>query len=427
MEYTIENILKKVAETVDAIYVTNFEKDIYKTLKDNALFHSVLGDQGIYSEMLYKLFVKNVDKQVAEGTPYDIFLRDLKHYASNLSNRVRLRLGDQEITISLAQYKISEKETVILITQIADQDYELSLFRNQQADALKSAFLFSMKVDLNTDECGSMSMSEIDNEPMAQANIRYSEWRHFILNMFLEEDKKAFLDFTDPEYLRANLGHRVTKSMDCQMMNLEGKYIWVKLIFNRITTGNDDDFCVLFMVEDIHESQTRLMSELKKYENLANMDRLTGLMNRGSIEAAIGNAIGEERTLKTPISLLMFDIDHFKRVNDSFGHAVGDSVLKELSGIADTYLLQKGAKLGRWGGEEFVALFEGVGLDSVVEIVENLRVLFEQHHFESIGTITSSFGVIEVYENETKDEALSRMDSALYKAKELGRNRVVKG
>lgn len=427
MEYTIENVLKKIAETVDAIYVIDFEKDIYKSMKDNELFHSILGNQGNYSDMIYSLFVKTVDKQVAKGTPYEAFLKDSKNYTENLSNRAKIRLDNQEITISLSQYKISDTESVILITQISEKDYEMSLFRNQQANAIKSAFLFSMKVDLNKDECGSMSMSEIDNEPMAQANLRYSEWRQFILNMFLEEDRKTFLDFTDPEYLKANLGHRATKSMDCQMMNIEGKFIWVKLIFNRITTGNDDDFCFLFMVEDIHESQTRLMSELKKYENLANMDRLTGLMNRGSIEAAIRKAIEEGGASKTSISLLMFDIDHFKKVNDNYGHAFGDTVLKKLSQIADTYLLPKGAKLGRWGGEEFIALFEGVDLDNATNLAENLGALFEQHHFESIGTITSSFGVIEVYENETAEDALNRVDSALYKAKELGRNRVVKG
>lgn len=427
MGYTIESVFKKVAETVDAIYVIDFEKNIYKTLKDNALFHSILGDEGNYSDMLHELFVKAVDKQVAKGTPYDVFLKEAKNYSANLSNRAKLRLDDQEITISLAQYKISGTEKVVLITQIANKDYELSLFHNQQANALRSVFLFSMKVDLNTDECGSMSMSEVDNEPVALADIRYSDWRRFILNMFLEEDKKAFLNITDPEYLRANLGYRTTKSMDCQMMNVEGKFIWVKLIFNRINTGNDDDFCFLFMVEDIHESQTRLMSELKKYEKLANMDRLTGLMNRGSIEVAIGNTIEAERTSKGPISLMMYDIDHFKDVNDHYGHAFGDTVLKTCSTIADTYLLPKGAKLGRWGGEEFIAVFEGVGLEDAADLAENLRALFAQHHFDSIGTITSSFGVVEVYENETTKDALSRVDSALYKAKELGRNRVVKG
>lgn len=67
MGYTIESVLKKVAETVDAIYVIDFEKNIYKTLKDNALFHCILGDQGNYNDMLHELFVKTIDKQVVKG------------------------------------------------------------------------------------------------------------------------------------------------------------------------------------------------------------------------------------------------------------------------------------------------------------------------------------------------------------------------
>lgn len=426
MEYTISKIFEQIAEVVNAIYVVDVEQDTYVMIKDNENFHEILGDSGTYSEMLHNLFIKTVDKKVAKG-PYDAFFQDVKNYTSNLSNKARLRLKDRDITISIAKYRIEENKTVILITEIEDQIYQKSIFQNQQANALKSAFLFSMKVDLNTDECGSMSMSEVDDEPMVQANIRYSTWRHFILDMFLDEDKNAFLEMTDPEYLRKNLGPRMTKSMDCQMMNIEGKFIWVKLIFNRITTGNPDDFCFLFMVENIHESHMQLLNELKKYENLANTDSLTGLLNRGSIEVAIDETVAGMSENEIPVSMIMFDIDHFKTVNDTYGHAIGDTVLKMFAKIASTYLLPRSAKLGRWGGEEFIAVLENVSLDTAVSLAENLRVLFEQHHFETVGTITSSFGVVQVREQEDAKDAKLRVDSALYKAKELGRNQVVVG
>ena len=123
----------------------------------------------------------------------------------------------------------------------------------------------------------------------------------------------------------------------------------------------------------------------------------------------------------------MLDIDHFKKVNDTFGHAAGDAVLKKFASIAKENLKACNCDLGRWGGEEFLGICKETAGDKMAEIAEKLRKIIEDTEFETVGHITSSFGVIEVSDGESAKEAFERLDAALYKAKETGRNKVVRG
>lgn len=236
-----------------------------------------------------------------------------------------------------------------------------------------------------------------------------------------------FLEITDSDYLRKNLKYHASKSVDCKMMNLDGDYIWVKLIFSRINTGNDDDFSFVFMVENIHESQTRLINDLKKFENLANRDSLTGLLNHGSIEYEINKSICDTKENQKKVSLIMFDVDHFKNINDTYGHAVGDYVIRTLSSIAQMYIEMYDGKIGRWGGEEFIGVCENISLNEMQDIAEQLRTKVENYEFENVSKLTCSFGVVEVEADEATEMAFARIDAALYKAKNTGRNRVVVG
>lgn len=123
----------------------------------------------------------------------------------------------------------------------------------------------------------------------------------------------------------------------------------------------------------------------------------------------------------------MFDIDHFKHVNDTYGHAVGDYVIKTVSSIASKHMITYGGKLGRWGGEEFIGICENITGDKIAEIAEELRIMISEYNFKTVGNITCSFGVLEVNADESPSATFERIDSALYQAKNTGRNKVVRG
>ena len=206
------------------------------------------------------------------------------------------------------------------------------------------------------------------------------------------------------------------------MMNLEGKYIWVKLIFSRSETNNEDDFRFVFMVQNIHENSIELLETMKKYEQLASRDSLTNVFNHGRMETEIRNALKDKCTKNREVSLMILDIDFFKHVNDKFGHSTGDVTLVQFTKIISDYMHDLNAVIGRWGGEEFVVVCYDTGSEKANALAEGLRRTISEESFGKIGQITCSIGVTTINSDDTFDDAFNRMDRALYNAKSSGRN-----
>jgi diguanylate cyclase (GGDEF)-like protein len=119
---------------------------------------------------------------------------------------------------------------------------------------------------------------------------------------------------------------------------------------------------------------------------------------------------------------MMLDIDFFKHVNDTYGHSVGDMTLKRFASIISHYFTDGRAVVGRWGGEEFVAICYDTDLDKLTEIADALRIKISTEHFKAVGNITCSIGVTQLVAEDTTDSAFNRIDKALYDAKSSGRD-----
>lgn len=167
---------------------------------------------------------------------------------------------------------------------------------------------------------------------------------------------------------------------------------------------------------------TIISKQKSKFEHEANFDTLTNIYNRNAFYHLMQEKIERAQTEKIPLSFTIFDIDHFKQVNDTYGHLQGDAVLKHLAALVKRHI--RGSDLfARWGGEEFVLALE-TDLEHAKRIVENLRIAIEKESFESVGHITCSFGLTELKEVDTIQSITNRADEALYEAKHSGRNRV---
>jgi len=156
---------------------------------------------------------------------------------------------------------------------------------------------------------------------------------------------------------------------------------------------------------------------------LALTDPVTSLANRRGGEEAFAREVARARRSGTPLSLVLFDIDHFKHINDRAGHAVGDRVLRGISDILSAS--QRGSDLAmRWGGEEFLVLLPDVGLSGARAFAERVRENVQNMAVGEAGRITVSAGVAELQPDEDAAAALARSDASLYRAKAAGRNRV---
>lgn len=157
---------------------------------------------------------------------------------------------------------------------------------------------------------------------------------------------------------------------------------------------------------------------------LAVKDHLTKIYNRRYITERLEADIELCKRANRTFSLIMFDIDHFKNINDTYGHNVGDNVLIKLTDIVKRRI-RKIDIFARWGGEEFLIMLPESRLENARLLAENLRKLIEETDILSDRTVTCSFGVTEYYEGDTVDSIVKRADDCLYKAKSLGRNTVV--
>lgn len=161
----------------------------------------------------------------------------------------------------------------------------------------------------------------------------------------------------------------------------------------------------------------------KNLEIAVNHDPLTGIYNRAFLYGFLSKVLKDIDRYPRSLSLITFDIDHFKKINDTFGHGVGDSVLKELTKLISDNIRSSDV-FSRIGGEEFLVAAPNTDFKGAMELSEKLRSRVEQNIFSQAGHVTASFGVTVHKENDTMDDLFKRSDVALYKAKNNGRNRI---
>ena len=160
-----------------------------------------------------------------------------------------------------------------------------------------------------------------------------------------------------------------------------------------------------------------------KISRIAAEDSLTGLYNRRKINELIQNEIERSERYQKSFSVIIMDIDYFKRVNDRHGHLAGDELLKMLAQIL-LKTIRHTDNVGRWGGEEFVVLCPETNDEGASSLADKIRQKIEHSTFNDYGKQTASFGIACYQEGDTIDKIISHADEALYMAKNAGRNRV---
>jgi len=199
----------------------------------------------------------------------------------------------------------------------------------------------------------------------------------------------------------------------------------------RISPLQDRDGTITGGIELFTDISSRAANELriKELEKLALLDNLTQLANRICIEREIQNRLEEKNRYNTLFGVLFMDIDHFKRFNDTYGHDVGDEVLKF---VADTLIANARPfdLYGRWGGEEFVGIIRNINRNELILLGNRIRAMIEKsyilHNNEKLN-VTVSIGAAVVHDDDTMGSVVKRADTLMYMSKKAGRNRVTAG
>jgi diguanylate cyclase (GGDEF)-like protein len=204
------------------------------------------------------------------------------------------------------------------------------------------------------------------------------------------------------------IGIMYLRFLSSESIDSLGQYYFANLVY----------IIVLYYAQNVFKTY----ADLEMFKKHAYYDSLTRIANRLRIDQWLEKKLKAFEEKKEGFSIIFFDIDHFKSVNDNFGHKIGDEVLVELAQLVRQHLTNR-EFFGRWGGEEFI-IISSTDEEEMVRLAENLRQAVANHPFKVAGNLTASFGVTYSKPGDNIDSLLNRADRGLYQCKNGGRNQV---
>jgi diguanylate cyclase (GGDEF)-like protein/hemerythrin-like metal-binding protein/PAS domain S-box-containing protein len=316
-------------------------------------------------------------------------------------------IGHFGIQEDVTEARNSQKalERMVEETRVSERKYRL-LAENM------SDVVWTVDVDRNV-------FSYVSPSILQQTGYSVEELLGMPLSVFLSGDSLSQLESIlkeARETLTSHPGTVVRKVAEIRPRRKNGKHLWVEASLT-IRMNDSGNIEIQGTSRDITERKQAEALRLISYT-----DQLTGLYNRHFLNSIIDEEMERSDRYGHPVSIAMLDLDHFKNVNDTHGHLVGDEVLK---GIASTILSTvRGADVVvRYGGEEFLILMPDTALEGARVTAEKIRMALENIRHPVAGTVTVSLGVGSRIHSESRDRWLRRVDEALYRAKDGGRNR----
>ncbi len=220
------------------------------------------------------------------------------------------------------------------------------------------------------------------------------------------------------EFQKTGTGNLIGKTTELSAMRKSGAEFPVEVSMSAVRAR--DGWHAVGIARDI---SARKLAE-QRLEQLATTDPLTGTCNRRHFNEVLHVELSRSQRYRVPLTMVMFDIDHFKRINDTYGHLVGDKVLVQLTNLISENIRETDI-FARMGGEEFAILAPNCDMECAMRFAEKLRRLVEALPFTEAERITCSFGVAEFHDGDEEGSLIQRADKALYQAKHAGRNMVV--
>jgi diguanylate cyclase (GGDEF)-like protein/PAS domain S-box-containing protein len=321
-----------------------------------------------------------------------------EHTKEQLIEALRQRIADLEIL------EIQHKQTERALIESEE--------RLKRLINAVTAYTYSVKI---RDGHAISTRHNVGCFPITGYNPEDYESDPYLWHEMIYPDDKKIVENLIQQILAGNevppIEHRIIRR--------DGAVVWIR---NTMVTYHDEKGLTTHydgLIENITE---RKLAE-EELKRLATTDKLTGAYNRTKFKEIIGREIERVRRYNQPLSIIIFDIDHFKDVNDRYGHGAGDYVLKTVADIVRENI-RKIDYFVRWGGEEFMIISSETNLKEACVLAERIREAIESYTFEDVGKVTVSLGLTEFKESDTEDSLIRRADNAMYEAKKKGRNRV---
>lgn len=372
-----------------------------------------------YPDLNYKVLERKIKTALQLSTPSFYDPLSTTKFISINRNKVTtssLSLMQQQVTIS--PYIKDKNQVMISIYDISEL-HETKLLLEKEVQKVK---------DLN-------SILEVNQEIINQnimmirtsitglilsASVHFCEFFEYEEQKIIGENISTLRKKSNKkciyEELEKIIQNRESWSGELEIKTSSGKEKWVEI---RISPIYDED-------DNLVEYNTIYydITNKKLLEILSRTDSLTKLYNRAYFDEVVSSITLHQRKAEIDFVLVIIDIDHFKSINDKYGHQMGDIALVEISTTLKS-LLRDNDLIARWGGEEFIVMLKNVTIIEAEMIIEKLRYAVQERKIENTFNVTSSFGLTKYIVGEEVDSAFKRADDALYQAKKNGRNQAV--
>lgn len=422
----IENALK----SINIKRELNYRNELLKNMVEHTQIGVVVFDiDNIYYTNRYFLELLGYeDKEVKEMSIFDVFSPiHTKDLIEAFTNKKSILLQEFNL-IDKNNRLVYVKGSLTLTKDLNDKDIAIfSFIDTTQEKQLRDMVAREKKVLEGILDKANFGAFIFKVKNLENLEIEPIYKNRYFDTMIKKQDIKTFEDFLILDDEKKELIKSYLKKMmvdESGVFNIsdvimkQDENVVLKLNMNRVNQNHET--LILCTLQDItEESRT-----IKYFEELSIKDDLTGVCNRRCLEGKLEEYITLAKRYNRPLSVIMFDIDFFKHINDSYGHDVGDKVLKTISNTVSSNIRATDI-LARYGGEEFVIIAPETTLEDAKALAEKLRKEIESFLFEEGFSITCSFGVTSLNQEDTRETILKRVDEALYKAKREGRNKVV--
>ncbi len=297
------------------------------------------------------------------------------------------------------------------------KELEVAILELKLADAQRIASMGHLTWNVEKNSC------VCSDELVNMLDLKYNVVHFKILkDLILKEDRKVFANLISQLKTREACSGELSLRVIVQN-NIKWLLIKYKVLYSQVIR-NTEVFCVIQDITKFKKLENNLKQKGEEFKKIAITDHLTKAYNRVYFDEQFQDALSQYKRYNNPYVIVLVDIDHFKLINDTYGHQEGDYVLINLVSILKKQLRTTDL-LARWGGEEFVILMPNIGKDQGFLASNKLRKAIEEYKFSPKYNITASFGITDIQKTDTEKTIFKRVDDALYKAKTSGRNCVI--